>query len=968
MKGDKLYRGIGDADEKYIKSAEKAYDSGEKHEKIKNTGRIIKRIVSIAAAVVIIGGLWVVSFIVAQKRQEPNASANTGESADTEYTSVSDVTQAADPVQIAPESECGKMMQAFDAYLKAKERGKYGDYYVSYCVKVNGAYIGFIDDGETDYTAALELRVVDGLPFWYGSGRELTVINGGEYRYGLEKAYNDGLLSSNDIDEFFIKYSSYNLYSVYENLIPEFLGRSCEEFLDGEDERNVIDKPKKDKELTLYNYIHIAYCKKLGDYKYAVLYQLTHQPIEESTDEYYTVSAGGYDFPVNVGLRLNIYENGGVYGLAQAQLSDSELKALYDSYTEFMEATKKVSEETRENDTTVAPFIEVEFEWLDFTDTDRITDGEKAKELSGVLDEYLRGEPNPGIDFCVKLGNGKYAALLERHISPLCIESTENVGGYPIHYSNYRKMTVLYGNTAYYGLQNAYEHNALTDNDAYKIYTAYRNAFSAMYIGDVDTPSEQFRNMRYAIDLYYNDGRVGNEYNGYNVYYAKVVGDTYFAFIDDGTVSYTADVTMTGTAGYMFTYYDGKRFTVLLKDGQIVYGLDEAYEKGLVSEEEMGELFRDYHDTIDRPTEFSENNLLKTSFEEYLDGASERDATNRPENAKNITFYNQVKILFCIKLEGGGYAAIFDNYGDTIDKTAYYTTETAQGYEFFYNFGNVIRVLDDNGLTSLPDSDLSKEEVYSVLRAYISFYNTFYDRATITTALFESFIQTGTSWENNVYYAYKTPDGAYIGIMAYGDAEHWEETVAGYTFEHHNKNKFLVIKDGALTEGLSEAYDAGVISDATVRKLYFDYNNLEDDQDNSGYETTVYMMRANRDGHGVSTKTVSTCDLAYSIIDALGDLHKTGEIADKTSDDTEDEYTEHIFSEAERGMLWLQVGSKLYRVSSDLSKIALVDSHFGKGYVLNMTAELKKLLNDAWYYFPYDIIQERTTTLKTKRR
>jgi hypothetical protein len=190
--------------------------------------------------------------------------------------------------------------------------------------------------------------------------------------------------------------------------------------------------------------------------------------------------------------------------------------------------------------------------------------------------------------------------------------------------------------------------------------------------------------------------------------------------------------------------------------------------------------------------------------------------------------------------------------------------------------------------------------------------------------------------------------------MAYGDAEHWKETVAGYTFEHHNGNKFLVIKDGALTEGLSEAYDAGIISDATVRKLYFDYNNLEDDQDNSGYETTVYMMRANRDGHGVSTKTVSTCDLAYSIIDTLETLNKTGGTVDKISDGTIDENTGYTPEGVQPGTLWLEVGSKIYRVTPDLSEIALVETHYGKVYVLNMTDGLKKLLNDAWYYFPYD--------------
>ena len=356
MRGDTLYRGIGDADDKYIQSAKNAFDNSKKSAKRKNAGRILKRVLSVAAAVIIIGGVWAVSFIVVLNRHDPVTPANTGDPADTkdEPSTEADTTfklspYVSEPTEVGPDCECGKMIQAFDAYLKTKEFGKYGDYYVSYCVKVNGKYIGFIDDGDTQYNDLIDIEVIDGLPFYYGSSHKLTVINGGEYRYGLDKAFNDGLLDSNDLDEFFIKYSSNNLHAVYESLLPSFLRKSCEEFLGGEDERNVIDKPEKDKEPTLYNYIHIAYCKKLSEYKYAVLYQLAHQPMDETDEnEYYTLSAGGYDFQVYVGLKLNIldeYDN--VYGLVQAQLSEDELKVLYDSYSEFMESAKKATGGTR---------------------------------------------------------------------------------------------------------------------------------------------------------------------------------------------------------------------------------------------------------------------------------------------------------------------------------------------------------------------------------------------------------------------------------------------------------------------------------------------------------------------------------------------------------------------------------------------------------------------------------------------
>ena len=64
MRGKDLYYEIGEADEKYIKSAGKAYGAAESKEKIRNAGRMIKNVLSVAAAVVIIGGLWAVSYMI----------------------------------------------------------------------------------------------------------------------------------------------------------------------------------------------------------------------------------------------------------------------------------------------------------------------------------------------------------------------------------------------------------------------------------------------------------------------------------------------------------------------------------------------------------------------------------------------------------------------------------------------------------------------------------------------------------------------------------------------------------------------------------------------------------------------------------------------------------------------------------------------------------------------------------------
>ncbi len=50
-----------------------------------------------------------------------------------------------------------------------------------------------------------------------------------------------------------------------------------------------------------------------------------------------------------------------------------------------------------------------------------------------------------------------------------------------------------------------------------------------------------------------------------------------------------------------------------------------------------------------------------------------------------------------------------------------------------------------------------------------------------------------------------------------------KETVAGYTFEHSNGNKFLIIKNDTLIEGIDAAYEKGVISAETVKKFHDGY-------------------------------------------------------------------------------------------------------------------------------------------------
>ena len=52
--------------------------------------------------------------------------------------------------------------------------------------------------------------------------------------------------------------------------------------------------------------------------------------------------------------------------------------------------------------------------------------------------------------------------------------------------------------------------------------------------------------------------------------------------------------------------------------------------------------------------------------------------------------------------------------------------------------------------------------------------------------------------------------------------------------------------------------------------------------------------------------------------------------------------------------MWIEVDNKIYRLTPDLSQISLVETHFGKGKILEMTDALKTDINNAWHYHPYD--------------
>ncbi len=117
-------------------------------------------------------------------------------------------------------------------------------------------------------------------------------------------------------------------------------------------------------------------------------------------------------------------------------------------------------------------------------------------------------------------------------------------------------------------------------------------------------------------------------------------------------------------------------------------------------------------------------------------------------------------------------------------------------------------------------------------------------------------------------------------------------------------------------------------------------------------EERIRILQYTWDGWGISYKTIEACDTLYNIIDCLNNMKKTGETVPKISDDVLElgggEYP------VERGTMWIEWGNKIYRLSHDRTLLCLVDTHFGKGEVLEATEEFLTNVNNAWYYVPFD--------------
>ena len=117
-------------------------------------------------------------------------------------------------------------------------------------------------------------------------------------------------------------------------------------------------------------------------------------------------------------------------------------------------------------------------------------------------------------------------------------------------------------------------------------------------------------------------------------------------------------------------------------------------------------------------------------------------------------------------------------------------------------------------------------------------------------------------------------------------------------------------------------------------------------------EEKVTLQRYDPDGWGISSKEIGDYAVATPFLEALRALQPTEETVPKISDDVLElgggDYP------VDRGTFWVEADGKIYRVNRDYDEVCLVETHFGEGKVLEMTAEFAKLLQNAWYYAPLD--------------
>lgn len=130
----------------------------------------------------------------------------------------------------------------------------------------------------------------------------------------------------------------------------------------------------------------------------------------------------------------------------------------------------------------------------------------------------------------------------------------------------------------------------------------------------------------------------------------------------------------------------------------------------------------------------------------------------------------------------------------------------------------------------------------------------------------------------------------------------------------------------------------------------------------SQYENgpALTMMQYTWDGWGISVKTVNKCAATDMIVQLLGQLEETGELAEALSKkelDLSGLAGKQVELPAPYGTMWFECDGKIYRFDPDMKQLCRVETYLGRGRVLACTEDLRKLIANTWHYYPYDFYE-----------
>ena len=296
---------------------------------------------------------------------------------------------------------------------------------------------------------------------------------------------------------------------------------------------------------------------------------------------------------------------------------------------------------------------------------------------------------------------------------------------------------------------------------------------------------------------------------------------------------FTSQVTAVGkqtVAGYPFVFSSaGTEFVIITKEGMYL-GLENAYDRGVLSDEEINKLFKDYSNKYSFHYSYV-SSLLEQAFNEYLNGHEVMDAKIAAKNGINtgITDYNYINIDFCMQISPGRYAALYSYPDQPVQE---FLTQRIRIHNYLFVFKNSAELYYINfnaGVKKqLSQAELTDDEAKRLYEAYNEHmgFNDPDPEAVPMLAAIRDYFKEGKFGDYGNYtvsFAFETK-GKYIALISEVGTNFtqvfWKDTVAGYQFTHNNGQDFTVISGDRTYYGLHDAYEFGMLDISDIEALH----------------------------------------------------------------------------------------------------------------------------------------------------